>query len=339
MPPLIIPYGLMVRGCSSYYCEQSPRPPRAVVTVIPARSRLEPGCHLSLRHPSSSAFDRDTDTNTNVDERGPDDRLWQGPFWPKANSAETIPTLFRGLDPSRHHHDPIEGVDRNRGLRVNSPAWHGSHRSGKKKGPENRGPFVTPYVIAAETGPLAMGRRRRRTDASCAPPVCRSMHNSTRNSSSFFFLPSSIATAPSSFKKAPKVVQKKKKKTMKKPRERAYKALLALCRDGGPRTAKFPASSVHHPPPNNGAILPPLGLDSSMAPCGLDPTRPLPRRAAGLQKLPLGWSHCFPLESRFISFPLPPPRTRGWANSFWSETLGALNSDKTPCDEHDISLK
>lgn len=146
----------MVRGCSSYYCEQSPRPPRAVVTVIPARSRLEPGCHLSLRHPSSSAFDRDTDTNANVDERGPDDRLWQGPFWPKADSAETIPTLFRGLDPSRHHHDPIEGVDRNRGLRVNSPAWHGSHRSGKKKGPENRGPFVTPYVIAAETGPLAM---------------------------------------------------------------------------------------------------------------------------------------------------------------------------------------
>lgn len=247
MPPLIIPYGLMVRGCSSYYCEQSPRPPRAVVTVIPARSRLEPGCHLSLRHPSSSAFDRDTDTNTNVDERGPDDRLWQGPFWPKANSAETIPTLFRGLDPSRHHHDPIEGVDRNRGLRVNSPAWHGSHRSGKKKGPENRGPFVTPYVIAAETGPLAMGRRRRRTDASCAPPVCRSMHNSTRNSSSFFFLPSSIATAPSSFKKAPKVVQKKKKKDNEKATRASLQGLA--CTLPRRRTEDSQVSSVQCPPP------------------------------------------------------------------------------------------
>lgn len=147
-------------------------------------------------------------------------------------------------------------------------------------------------------------------------------------------LPSRQLPHPS--KRPPRLCKKKK------DNEKATRASLqglALCRGGGPRTAKFPASSVHHPPPNNGAILPPLGLDSSTAPCGLDPTRPLPRRDAGLQKLPLGWSHCFPLESRFIGFPLPPPRTRGWTNSFWSETLGALNSDKKPCDKHDISLK
>lgn len=148
-------------------------------------------------------------------------------------------------------------------------------------------------------------------------------------------LPSRQLPHPS--KRPPRLCKKKKKKTMKKPRERAYKALhFAATADRGQPSFQRPVSTT---PPNNGTILPPLGLDSSTAPCGLDPTRPLPRRAAGLQKLPLGWSHCFPLESRFIGFPLPPPRTRGWANSFWSETLGALNSDKTPCDEHDISLK
>lgn len=86
--PPIIPYGLMVRGCSSYYCEHSPRPPRAVVTVIPARSRgWSPAvaCRCVTRRHRPL-----TETQTPT-------RVWTSGVpmtaWPKADSAETIPTL------------------------------------------------------------------------------------------------------------------------------------------------------------------------------------------------------------------------------------------------------
>lgn len=86
--PPIIPYGLMVRGCSSYSCEHSPRPPRAVVTVIPARSRgWSPAvtCRCVTRRHRPL-----TETQTPT-------RVWTSGVpmtaWPKADSAETIPTL------------------------------------------------------------------------------------------------------------------------------------------------------------------------------------------------------------------------------------------------------
>lgn len=75
---------------SSCIARLGPSPPHSSRRSGEAGARLS----LPLRHLSSSAFDRDTDTNANVDERGPDDRLWQGLFGPKADSAETIQLFF-----------------------------------------------------------------------------------------------------------------------------------------------------------------------------------------------------------------------------------------------------
>lgn len=158
------------------------------------------------------------------------------------------------------------------------------------------------------------------------------MHN-TGNSSSLFslFLPSRQLLHPQD---GP---QGCVKMATKKPRGEA------LSSPAGDRQPSFqrPVSTT---PPNNGAILSPPGLDSSSAPNGLDPRRPLDRGA----KMLLGWSHCSPLESRFIGFPLLTATLRstysfkvllGVGPTFSGpKHWGALNSDKTLCDKHDISL-